>query len=157
MKKVLLNNSFKALNVENSVSEEVERGNKASTSSVQEEGKNSTPLVEKINMFEKQLLEGECVLVDNDGKLLKKVNYLGDQDGEDEIEYVDNEMASYLASKPSGIGCSTKSLLEQWMETYVNDDYDPYDDDMYGGQDIHDDIQSIWDNLDIKVRGRMKK
>ncbi|GKD77676.1 hypothetical protein Tco_1340297, partial [Tanacetum coccineum] len=95
-----LSNSFEDLNVENSVSEEVEMGNKASTSSVQEKGQSSTPL-----------------------------------DSEDEIESVDNEMASYLALKPSGIGYGTKSLLEQWRETYVNDDYDPYDDDMYEGQD----------------------
>ncbi|GKD64326.1 hypothetical protein Tco_1306434 [Tanacetum coccineum] len=44
-----LSNSFEDLNVENSVSEEVEMGNKASTSSVQEKGQSSTPLVEKIN------------------------------------------------------------------------------------------------------------
>ncbi|GJY45976.1 hypothetical protein Tco_0435039 [Tanacetum coccineum] len=61
------------------------------------------------------------------------------------------------ASKSSGVGYGTKSLLEQWRETYVNDDYDPYDDDMYEGQNIPDNIQSICDNLDIKVRGRMKK
>ncbi|GJX62475.1 reverse transcriptase domain-containing protein [Tanacetum coccineum] len=44
-------------------------------------------------------------------------------------------------------------------ETYENDDYnfDPYDDDMYEGQDIPDKIQAICDNLDIKVRGRKKK
>ncbi|GJZ70327.1 hypothetical protein Tco_0633877 [Tanacetum coccineum] len=51
-----------------------------------------------------------------------------EKDSEDEIKYVDNEMASYLASKPSGL-------------------------DM----DIPENIQSICDNLDIKVRGRMKK
>ncbi|GKB03121.1 zinc finger, CCHC-type containing protein, partial [Tanacetum coccineum] len=100
------------------------------------EGQNSTPLVEKINMFEKQLLEGECVLVDDDGKPLKKANYSDDQDSEDEIESVDNEMASYLASKSSRVEYGTKSLLEQWRETYVNDDYNPYDNDMYEGQDI---------------------
>ncbi|GKE88492.1 hypothetical protein Tco_1565967, partial [Tanacetum coccineum] len=44
-------------------------------------------------------------------------------------------------------------------ESYVNGDYDfdPYDDDMYEGQDIPDKIQDICDNLDIKVRGRKKK
>ncbi|GJW20569.1 zinc finger, CCHC-type containing protein [Tanacetum coccineum] len=68
-----LSNSFEALNVENSISEEVEMGNKASTSGVQEEGQSSTPLVKKINMFEKQLLEGNCVLVDDDGKPLKRL------------------------------------------------------------------------------------
>ncbi|GKD58667.1 hypothetical protein Tco_1296176, partial [Tanacetum coccineum] len=135
-----LSNSFEALNVENLVGEEVETGNKASTFGVQKEWQSSTLLVEKIKMIEKQLLEGECVLVDDDGKPLKKVDYSVDQDSEDEIESVDNEMASYLVSKPSGVGYGTKSLLEQWRETYVNDNYDPYDDDMYEGQDIPDKV-----------------
>ncbi|GKB23311.1 zinc knuckle CX2CX4HX4C containing protein [Tanacetum coccineum] len=108
-----LSNSFEALNVDTSVSEEVEAGNKASTSSVQEVRQSFTPIVEKINMSEKQLLEKECMLVDDDGKPLKKVDYSGNQDSEDEIEYVNNEMASYLASKPSKVGYGTKSLLEQ--------------------------------------------
>ncbi|GKB42005.1 hypothetical protein Tco_0886947, partial [Tanacetum coccineum] len=32
----------------------------------------------------------------------------------------------------------TNSLLEQWKESYGDEeyDYDPYDDDMYEGQDI---------------------
>ncbi|GJS93512.1 hypothetical protein Tco_0800480 [Tanacetum coccineum] len=72
-----LSNSFEALNVENSVSEEAETGNKASPSSL---------------------------LVDDDGKPLKKVDYSGDRDSEDEINFVDNEMTSYMASKPSGVG-----------------------------------------------------
>ncbi|GKF87269.1 hypothetical protein Tco_0258146, partial [Tanacetum coccineum] len=82
-------NLFEALNVENSVGGEVETGNKASM---------------------------ECVLVDDDGKPLKNVDKLGDRDSEDETEYVDNEMTSYLASKPSGVGYDTKSLLEQWRK-----------------------------------------
>ncbi|GJX03853.1 hypothetical protein Tco_0189769 [Tanacetum coccineum] len=121
--------------------------NNLSTSS---NGKSSNPLVEKINIFEKQLLKGKCVLVDDEGKPLEKVGYFGDQGSEDEVEYVDNKMASYLASKPSGVGYGTKSSSEQWRETYVNDEYDSYD-DMYKGQEILDNIQSIYDNLDIKV------
>nr|GEX69432.1 hypothetical protein [Tanacetum cinerariifolium] len=40
-------------------------------------------------------------------------------------------------------------------ESYKNEeyDYDPYDNDIYEGQDIPDRIQDIYDNLDIKVRG----
>nr|GFA51160.1 hypothetical protein [Tanacetum cinerariifolium] len=109
---------------------EVETGNKAFTSGVQEECQSSKSLVENINMFEKQLLDGECVLVDNDGKPLKKVDHSG-QDSGDETESIDNEMASHLASKPSRVGYDIKSLLEQWRETYVNNDHDSYDDDMY--------------------------
>ncbi|GJX17248.1 hypothetical protein Tco_0218080 [Tanacetum coccineum] len=42
------------------------------------------------------------------------------------------------------------------MKNQCNDDYDfdPYDDDMFKGQDIPDKIQDICDNLDIKVRDR---
>ncbi|GKD74226.1 reverse transcriptase domain-containing protein, partial [Tanacetum coccineum] len=69
--------------------------------------------------------------------------------GEDEVEPVDNEMTSFLASERVGFG--TNSLLEQWRETYenVDYDYDPYDDDMYECQEIPNNIQSICDNLDI--------
>nr|GEX97844.1 hypothetical protein [Tanacetum cinerariifolium] len=85
----------------------------ASTSGVQEEGQSSTSLVEKIDMFEKQPREGKCVLVDDDDTPLKKVNHSSDQDSEDKIEYVDNEMTSYLASKSLRVGYGTKRLLEQ--------------------------------------------
>ncbi|GJX37820.1 hypothetical protein Tco_0251123 [Tanacetum coccineum] len=137
-----------------------ESGNKASTSGVQVEGNSSTPLVEKIHRFEPQLLEEKCVLVDEDSKPLKKVDYSGNHGSEDEVDHVDNEMASFLA-KTSGVGYGTKSMLEQWRKTYGDVeqeyDYDSYDDDMYEGQVIPDNIQTICNNMDIKVRGRLKK
>ncbi|GJZ46514.1 hypothetical protein Tco_0594110 [Tanacetum coccineum] len=107
---------------------DVDSGNKASSSGVQKEGQSYTPLVEKIN-------------------------------NEDEVLPVDNEMASFLSSKPLGVGYGTNSLLKQWRDTYGNADYDydPYDDDIYEGQEIHYNIQSICDNLDIKVRSHKKK
>ncbi|GJZ78807.1 copia protein [Tanacetum coccineum] len=76
---------------------------------------------------------------------------------EDEVESVDNEMTSFLVSKK--VGYDTNSLLEQWKETYenANYDYDSYDDDMYEDQEILDNIQSMCDNLYIKVRGRKNK
>nr|GFA08586.1 hypothetical protein [Tanacetum cinerariifolium] len=86
-----------------------------------------------------------------------KVDYPGDHDSEDEVKLVDSEMASFLALKRVDYG--TNRLLEYWKKTYENAhyDYDPYGDDMYEGQEIHDIIQSMCDNLDIKVRGRKKK
>ncbi|GKD86577.1 putative reverse transcriptase domain-containing protein, partial [Tanacetum coccineum] len=44
-------------------------------------------------------------------------------------------------------------------DSYGNGNYDddPYDDDMYEGRDISEEIQTICDNLDIRVRGRKKK
>ncbi|GJR31870.1 hypothetical protein Tco_1108102 [Tanacetum coccineum] len=36
--------------------------------------------------------------------------------------------------------------LEQWRESNVDDDYEPYDDGIYEGQEIPDNIQTICDN-----------
>ncbi|GJR40973.1 pol polyprotein [Tanacetum coccineum] len=96
-------NSFKALNDENLVIEEVATGSMATTSA--------------------------------------NLGY------DDEVEPINNEMESFLASKPMGVGFGPKSLLKQWRES---NDYDPYNDDMYEGQEISDNIQTICDNLDIK-------
>ncbi|GJV86188.1 hypothetical protein Tco_1526086 [Tanacetum coccineum] len=106
-----------------------------------------------------EILEWTHVLVDDDGKPLKKVDYLDDHDSEDEVKPIDNEMANFLASKQSGARYGTKSLLEQYGKIYGNAeyDYDPYDDDLYEGQKILDHIQSICDNFEIKVRDRKKK
>ncbi|GKC41194.1 hypothetical protein Tco_1058916, partial [Tanacetum coccineum] len=61
--------------------------------------------------------------------------YLGDHDNEDEVASVDNDMARSMTSKKVGFG--TQSLLELWRDSYGNGDYDddPYDDNMYEGQD----------------------
>ncbi|GJZ67881.1 hypothetical protein Tco_0631121, partial [Tanacetum coccineum] len=131
---VSLSNSFDALNDDSSVPREVELGSKASTS-MHMEGLTYTPIVEKISRIEKHLIEGKCVLVDDDGKPLKNFVSFGDHDSDNEVEPVDNEMANYLASNPSGVGFGTKSLLEQWNDSYedADYDYDPYDNDMYKG------------------------
>ncbi|GJR68194.1 putative reverse transcriptase domain-containing protein [Tanacetum coccineum] len=86
-----------------------------------------------------------------------EVEYPNDHDSEDEVASVDNDMAHSMASERVGFG--TQSLLEQWRDSYGNGDYDedPYDDDMYEAQDLPKEIQTICDNLDIRVRGRKKK
>nr|GEV92034.1 hypothetical protein [Tanacetum cinerariifolium] len=63
----------------------------------------------------------------------------------------DNDMACSMVTYTVGFG--TKSLLEQWTDSYVNGDYDedPYDDDMYEGQDLPNKLQDICDNLYIRV------
>ncbi|GKC37701.1 putative reverse transcriptase domain-containing protein [Tanacetum coccineum] len=107
--------------------------------------------------IERLIINGKVTFMDDEGKPLENVDSSGDYDNEDEVASVDNEMASFLASKKDGYG--TNSLLEQWRETYENADYDydPYDDDMYEGHEVPKKFQSICDNLDIKVRGRKKK
>ncbi|GJU17390.1 hypothetical protein Tco_1145356 [Tanacetum coccineum] len=69
----------------------------------------TTPIMEKIDKIEKLIIDGKVTLVDKEGKPFKKVDSSCDYDSEDEI------------------------LLEQWTESYENNDYgyDLYDDDMY--------------------------
>ncbi|GJZ88501.1 hypothetical protein Tco_0660283 [Tanacetum coccineum] len=129
-------------------------GNKKKDMEPTKEVSNSNPF-DVLNLVDN---DGELVtLMDDDGKPLKKVNYPGDQDSEDEVESVDNDMAHSMALETVGFG--TQSLLEQWRDSYNNGDYDEdtYNDDMYEGQDLLDKIQDICDNLDIKVRGRRNK
>nr|GEW54801.1 reverse transcriptase domain-containing protein [Tanacetum cinerariifolium] len=151
----------------NSVENDVDFGTNTGTSNLASKEANSsgssfwnvgssststTPtVVEKIDNLEKRIIDEKIILVDDEGKPLKKVNYSGDHDSGDEVQPVDNEIASFLASKRYGYGIN--SLLEQWRETYENADYD-YDqyDDMYEGKEIPDNIQSICDKLDIKLR-----
>nr|GEZ29565.1 hypothetical protein [Tanacetum cinerariifolium] len=56
-----------------------------------------------------------------------------------------------LVDDDERVGFRTQSLLEQWMDSYNNCDYDedPYDDDMYEGQDLPKKLQEICYNLDI--------
>ncbi|GKD85254.1 hypothetical protein Tco_1356408 [Tanacetum coccineum] len=116
-----------------------------------------THIVDKIRKPENLIIDGKVTLVDDEGKPWKRVDHLGDHDIKDKVESVDNDMARFLVSERVGFG--TNSWMEQWRNTYKNDDYDygPYDDDMYERQEIPNKIQSICDNLDIKVRGRKKK
>nr|GEY41104.1 hypothetical protein [Tanacetum cinerariifolium] len=61
-----------------------------------------------------------------------------------------------LVDDEEKVGYGTNGLLDHRNKTYKNadNDYDPYNDDMYEGQKIPNKIQSICDNLDIKVRGK---
>ncbi|GKA30197.1 retrotransposon protein, putative, ty1-copia subclass, partial [Tanacetum coccineum] len=123
-------------------------------------GVDSTNKVSNSNPFEvlnsvdndvEMVIDGQAILVDEADNPLKKVEYPDDHDSEDEVASVDNDMARNLASERTGFG--TQSLLEQWRDSYGNGDYDedPYDDDMYEGQDLSEEIQSICDKMDIRV------
>ncbi|GJU03914.1 retrotransposon protein, putative, ty1-copia subclass, partial [Tanacetum coccineum] len=113
----------------------------------------TTPIMKKIKKFENLVIDGQAILVDEAGNPLKKVEY----PDHDEVALVDNDMARSLASERTGFG--TESVLEQWRDSYGNGNYDedPYDDDMYEGQDLSEEIQTICDKLDIRVRGRKKQ
>ncbi|GJY94701.1 hypothetical protein Tco_0511062 [Tanacetum coccineum] len=109
--------------------------------------------MDKIGNFEELLTSGQAILVDEVGNPLKKVEFLGDYDNEVEAASVENDMARSMSSERVGFG--TQSLLKQWKDSYGNGDYDedPYNDDMYEGQDLPQEIQVVCDNLDIRVRG----
>ncbi|GJT03505.1 hypothetical protein Tco_0824674 [Tanacetum coccineum] len=90
----------------------------------------TTPIIDKVWKFEDLLTSGQAILVDKAGNPLKKVEFLGEYDSEDEVASIDNDMARSMASERVGFGI--QSLLEQWRDSYGNADYDddPYDDDM---------------------------
>ncbi|GJR76711.1 hypothetical protein Tco_0089076 [Tanacetum coccineum] len=64
-------------------------GSMATTSGMHEKGQSSTPIVDKINVLEKQIMEGKLVLVDDDGNPLEKVDYPANLGIEDEVELVE--------------------------------------------------------------------
>nr|GEU98885.1 transposon Ty3-G Gag-Pol polyprotein [Tanacetum cinerariifolium] len=83
----------------------------------------NTPISEKIDKIERQICEGKLRLLDNDGNPLVPTCIV-ESDSEVEVRN------SYLD----------------------NDDYDPYDDDMYKNHDLSEHLQSICDDIDITVR-----
>ncbi|GJR22983.1 copia protein [Tanacetum coccineum] len=103
--------------------------------------------------------KGKLRLLDNDGNPLVPTGIV---ESDSEVEVVFDETANLRISTSgkdgSDKGYGTNSLLEQWRDSYPdNDDYDPYDDDMYENHDLSEHLQSICDDLDITVRGRKKK
>nr|GEW73112.1 hypothetical protein [Tanacetum cinerariifolium] len=78
------------------VAEDVDSGDKTSMFVVHKERKSSTPLDEKINLVEQQLLAEKCVFLDVEGKPVDKIDYTSDHDSEDEIQPVYNEMAKTI-------------------------------------------------------------
>nr|GEX62550.1 hypothetical protein [Tanacetum cinerariifolium] len=80
---------------------------------------------------------------------------------ESEVDVVFDETANAIASTSfkgrSDRGYDTNSMLEQWRETEWDDDYDPYNDDLYESHDMSNHLEAICDDLDITVHGRRKK
>ncbi|GJR35480.1 retrotransposon protein, putative, ty1-copia subclass [Tanacetum coccineum] len=71
----------------------------------------TSPIIDKIGKFEELLTSGQAILVDKASNLLKKVEFPGEYDSEDEVASVDNDMARSMASERVGFG--TQSLLGQ--------------------------------------------
>nr|GEV78657.1 hypothetical protein [Tanacetum cinerariifolium] len=124
-----------------------------------EEFASDTLIGEKMDKIERQIFEGKLRLLDNDGNSLVPTGIVKN---DSEVEVVFDETVNLRISTSGKDGSDkvypTNSLLEQWRDSYPdNDDYDPYDDDMYENHDLSEHLQFIYDDLDITVRGRKKK
>nr|GEX59681.1 hypothetical protein [Tanacetum cinerariifolium] len=64
----------------------------------------TTPIIDKIEKLNELLTSGQAILVDEAGNPLKKVEFSGDYDSEDEVASVDNDMARSMASERVGFG-----------------------------------------------------
>ncbi|GJY39916.1 zinc finger, CCHC-type containing protein [Tanacetum coccineum] len=71
----------------------------------------TAPIIDKIRKFKELLTSRQAILVDEAGNPLKKVEFLGDYESEDEVASVDNDMVRSMAFERVGFG--TQSLLEQ--------------------------------------------
>ncbi|GKE65010.1 hypothetical protein Tco_1519171 [Tanacetum coccineum] len=119
----------------------------------------NSPIGEKINKIEGQICEGKLRMLDNDGNPLVPTGIV---ESDSEMEVVFDETANLRISTSgkdgSDKGYGTNNLLEQWRDSYPdNDDYDTYDDDIYENHDLSEHLQSICDDLDITVRGKKNK
>nr|GEW48494.1 hypothetical protein [Tanacetum cinerariifolium] len=111
----------------------------------------NTIIGEKIDKIERQIGKNKLRLLDNDENPLVLTGIV-ESDSEVKVVYDDtaNLMIPTSGNDRSDKGYGTDSLLEQWRDSYAdNDDYDPYDDDMYENHDLSEHLQSICDDHDI--------
>nr|GEZ15786.1 hypothetical protein [Tanacetum cinerariifolium] len=145
-KEVSVSNSFDMLNL---VKNDVKLGTNWGTSHLASQEANysrslfwivdssspsSTPIIEKIDKMEKLIIDGKVTLVDNEERPLKRLMMI--------------------------VRMRLLQLIMKWLVSWLKRiayEYDPYDDDMYEGQEIPEKLQAFCDNLNIKVKGRKKK
>nr|GEZ44311.1 hypothetical protein [Tanacetum cinerariifolium] len=101
----------------------------------------------------------KLLLVDDDEKPLPKAVSSVNANSNSEVEEVFDEQESFMTSsclkRGGDNGYGTNNLWEQWKETKKDDDYAPYDDDLYNSHDIFNNLQDISD--EFMVDGRKKK
>ncbi|GKA22300.1 hypothetical protein Tco_0708262, partial [Tanacetum coccineum] len=94
----------------------------------------TTPITKRVDKFERQLIEGKLLLVNDDGKSLPKVASTVNADSDSKVEKVFDEHTTFMASTSlkhdSDSGYDTNRLWKQWKETKRDDNYNPYDDDL---------------------------
>nr|GEW06690.1 hypothetical protein [Tanacetum cinerariifolium] len=68
----------------------------------------TTPIVERIDKRERQIIDEKLTLLDDDGKLLPKVISMVNEDSDSEVEDVVDEHDVFMASKSLKSGTTTK-------------------------------------------------
>ncbi|GJY93622.1 hypothetical protein Tco_0509404 [Tanacetum coccineum] len=124
-------------------------------------GGGSVDLVSVVSVTLEGTSADALMLVDDDGKPLKKVDYLVNADSDSEAEEVFNETVGFMASTSSKVynhsksdsGVESKSMYEQWRETYVKDRYDDKDFDDYG---LIDASLKFVNAFDISLHGQLR-
>ncbi|GKA04460.1 hypothetical protein Tco_0683580 [Tanacetum coccineum] len=114
----------------NSVDNDVEFGTNGGTTNLVNNGATSsgssfmnvdnsssgtTPIIDKIRKFEDLLASGQAILVDKDGNPLKKVEFLGEYDSEDEVASVDNNMTRSMALERVGFVTPPNGALTEYV------------------------------------------
>ncbi|GJZ92101.1 cytokinin dehydrogenase 3-like protein [Tanacetum coccineum] len=91
--------------------------------------------------------------INNDGEFASNTPIVttGIVKSDSEVEVVFDETANLkISTSGKDESYDTNSLLEQWRDSYSdNDNYEPYDDDMYENHNLSEYLQSICDDLDI--------
>nr|GEW17675.1 hypothetical protein [Tanacetum cinerariifolium] len=105
------------------------------------------PIFDKIDEYEKLIIDGKVSLVDDEGKPLKKIAYSDDHDSEDDVELVHNDMAHFMASERVGFGTNILFGTET-LYPLVDDEGKPlkkiaYSDD----HDSEDDVESVHNDM----------
>ncbi|GKC92123.1 hypothetical protein Tco_1157565, partial [Tanacetum coccineum] len=103
----------------------------------------NTPIIDKIDNVERLIFDGKLMFVDDNGNPFVSTSYV---DSGSEVEVVFDETTNLMASTSSkggnDKGYGNNSLLEQWRETNQDDDYDPYDEDLYESHDMSYHLQA---------------
>ncbi|GJU19095.1 hypothetical protein Tco_1147061 [Tanacetum coccineum] len=88
---------------------------------------NTTPLSERINDLERQMLDGKFMLVDDDEKPVKKIVDPVNADSDSEVDEVFNEIAGFMASTSfKDTSCTKKNVETAILDASTSKSFDAH-------------------------------